>query len=62
MAGKVVDLLYRHAEVQEPCDKRVAEIMGADVAEARSFACRTKALANRRVGDDTVPSGALLFV
>jgi hypothetical protein len=39
----------------------VAEIMGPDVAEARSFACRTKALANRHIGDDPVPSGAAVF-
>ena len=32
MAGEVVDLLYRDAKVQEPCDKGVAEIMGPDVA------------------------------
>ena len=61
MAGEVVDLLDRDAEIQEPGHKGVAEIMGPDVAEARSFACRTKALANRRIGDDPVPSGAVLF-
>ena len=33
--------------------------MGPDVA--RSFACRAKALANRHIGDDPVPSGAAVF-
>jgi hypothetical protein len=61
MAGAVVDLLDRDAEVEHSCNKGVAEIMGPDMAEARSFACRTKALANRRIGDDPVPSGAAVF-
>ena len=35
--------------------------MGPDVAEAGSMACRGKAFANRRIGDDPVPSGAAVF-
>ena len=61
MAGEVVDLLDRDAEIQEPGHKGVAEIMGPDVAEARSFACRTKAFADGGIGDDSVPSGAAVF-
>ena len=29
--------------------------------EARSFACRAKALADGGIGDDSVPSGAAVF-
>ena len=61
MAGEVVDLLNGDAEVEHSCNKGVAEIMGPDMAEARSFACRTKALANRRIGEDPVPSEAAVF-
>ncbi len=37
------------------------EIVGADMAEAGSMACRGKAFANRRIGDDPVPGGAAVF-
>ena len=39
----------------------MAEIVGPDVAEAGSMACRGKAFANRRIGDDPVPSGTAVF-
>ena len=61
MAGEVVDLFDGDSEVEHSCDKGMAEIMGPDVAEARSFARRTKALANRRIGDDPVPSGVAVI-
>jgi hypothetical protein len=37
------------------------EIVGADMAEAGSMACRGKAFANRRIGDDPVPSGTAVL-
>ena len=58
MAGEVVDLLDRDAKVQHSCDEGVAQVMGPDVAEAGSMACRGKAFANRRIGDDPVPRQA----
>ena len=61
MAGEVVDLLDRDAEVKQPRDKGVAEIMGPDVAEGRSFACRTKAFADGGIGDDPVADSATVF-
>jgi hypothetical protein len=61
MAGEVVDLLDGDAEVEHSCDKGMAQVMGPDVAEAGSMACRGKAFANRRIGDDPVPSGAAVF-
>ena len=39
----------------------MAELVRADMAEVGSFACRTKALADRRIGDDSVPSWATVF-
>ena len=46
MAGEIVDLLDRDAKVQQPRDKGMAEVMGSDMAEASSLACRTEALAD----------------
>jgi hypothetical protein len=46
VAGEVVDLIDGDADVEHSCDKGMAEVMGPDVAEARSFACRTKAFAD----------------
>ena len=60
-AGEVVDLLYGDAKVKHSCDEGVAEVMGPDMAEAGSMACRGKAFANRRIGDDPVPSGTAVF-
>ena len=39
----------------------VIEGVGPYMAEARSFACRTEALANRRIGDDPVLSGTAVL-
>ena len=39
----------------------MAEVVGAYMAEARSFTRRGKALADRCVGNDLVPSGAAVF-
>ena len=36
MADEVVDLLYGDAEVEHSCDKGMAEIVGAYMAEAGS--------------------------
>ena len=38
VAGEVVDLLDRDAKVQHSCDEGMAEIVGAYMAEAGSFA------------------------
>jgi len=61
VTSEVVDLLDGDTEVEHSCDKGMAQVMGAYMAEARSFACLTKALAYRRIGDDTVPSWATVF-
>jgi len=61
VAGVVVDLLDRDAEVEHSCDKGMAHVMGAYMAEAGFFARQGKAFANRSIGDDSVPSGASVF-
>ena len=38
MAGEVVDLLDRDAKVQQPRDKGMAEVVGADMAQAGAVA------------------------
>jgi hypothetical protein len=61
MPGEVVDLFDGDDEVEHSCDEGVAQVMGPDMAEAGSMACRGKAFANRRIGDDPVPSGTAVF-
>ena len=40
VAGEVVDLLDRDAEIEHSCDKGMAEIVGADVAKPSSLRWR----------------------